>query len=653
MEDIKLNLNELKQLHIIYEISDEYYKLDNKGKYLMNNIIKYCEHEKKYPQEKDISIKNGYISRSQFYNYFQQEGVVLWHKYINPIVYLDPQKPKRKTCNQYAIIKYIKEKECKCCHEILPIDNFRNGKNYCVKCTRNKKREINTVHRYAQYGLNIKKVTDLNPIQWYNCYMQNNMLKMPSHIYQDKNNIKMIIRYVVFDIEKLTLDDILNGKASIKLFKKYRLAQIINSMFNGLPMCLNFCIDELKDMFKKGVVNHKYATEKGKMSIIENFIQQKNITLNDILTTAVIDRKKDNAMYSFITHNFCSIIDMWLWYFNKKQIRNKNKNRQYRPYDFNKLTSNYWANREHRVERIKEYCEYECVPNILSIINNTLLLQQWAYKYFKQSDIAKIVPSYSQYYSSLYDVLIDVYPQIIENHTLFKWEWHQWNTYDRDFLIQSLKDFVTFRIGNLINNPIEDIPKYLTRNAMNQIYPKFNKHIDRKRFSNYYEWACLSFPEYKDKWTIDNFEKITSTDGNVFDSYQERDVYEYIQNYTLFKYIKSVGKMRTGKYTFKIKNSKYTRFCPDFVIEDIFYKNEKSKLQKPIVIEYYGLYQENREDNEIIKNYEIKTKAKEKFYKSREDIYYIGIFPDDVKNNFKGLAEKLALFLYEILAKYQ
>jgi hypothetical protein len=140
---------------------------------------------------------------------------------------------------------------------------------------------------------------------------------------------------------------------------------------------------------------------------------------------------------------------------------------------------------------------------------------------------------------------------------------------------------------------------------------------------------------------------IVAKDGSELDSFQERDVYEYIQNNDIFKYIKSIGKKRKGKYIFALDETyEYEKFCPDFVIEYIYKNNKKIKLAKPIILEYYGMYDKNTK-HQVFKNYIQKTLIKEQYYKTNKDIYYIGIFPDDTKNNFEGLAKKLGSFYLE------
>jgi hypothetical protein len=141
------------------------------------------------------------------------------------------------------------------------------------------------------------------------------------------------------------------------------------------------------------------------------------------------------------------------------------------------------------------------------------------------------------------------------------------------------------------------------------------------------------------------FGHILSFDNEEFDSYKEKDVYEFIKLNTNLKYIESIGTQHyKGKYIFELDDDyEYTRFCPDFVINYIDDNNKKVKLSKPIIIEYYGMYEENN-PNSLIKKYIQKTKTKEQFYKSRNDIYYIGLFPEDIEQNFKGLIEKLSSF---------
>ena len=135
--------------------------------------------------------------------------------------------------------------------------------------------------------------------------------------------------------------------------------------------------------------------------------------------------------------------------------------------------------------------------------------------------------------------------------------------------------------------------------------------------------------------------------GIVFNSQDEGRVFNYIKSIDIFKYIKclSTNHEKYGEYVFELEESdNYNKFYPDFVIEYISINNEKIKLNKQNIIEFYGMYNENKTNNPIIQKYVKKTKVKEKFYSARDDIYYIGIFNKDLTYNFRGLKKKLESF---------
>jgi len=134
--------------------------------------------------------------------------------------------------------------------------------------------------------------------------------------------------------------------------------------------------------------------------------------------------------------------------------------------------------------------------------------------------------------------------------------------------------------------------------------------------------------------------------GIVFGSQDEGRVFDYIKSHEIFKYIEclSTNHKKHGKYVFELDDvSDYNKFYPDFVIEYIDINNKKEKLLKPIVIEFYGMYNEKK-TSDIITKYVEKTRAKEIYYKNNTDIYYIGIFNKDLTYKFKGLREKLSSF---------
>ena len=114
-----------------------------------------------------------------------------------------------------------------------------------------------------------------------------------------------------------------------------------------------------------------------------------------------------------------------------------------------------------------------------------------------------------------------------------------------------------------------------------------------------------------------------------------------------------MGGKRVGKYIFVDKNSIYSKYCPDYVVEYIEIDSKKVKLNKPIIIEYYGMYDEKCVNSKILTNYKKKTIAKEEFYRNNSDIYYIGIYPNDIKNKSEELDKLLTEFKEKLINTFK
>jgi hypothetical protein len=313
----------------------------------------------------------------------------------------------------------------------------------------------------------------------------------------------------------------------------------------------------------------------------------------------------------------------------------------------------YWEYKENRIYEIKYYCEKLCEVNIMDVIDDRIKLYEWINKYYTSNvkSINNIIYSMGKSkWFSFYDRLCEAYPQIKENNILFNWELVNYNPKDKKDIYQMLRELVFYRMNDVIINPITDIPKYINTSYVGKIYPKFNVYITKKKFKNYYEWCSNAFPEYKNNWNEQEFGIIASRDNYIFGSYEEKEVYEYIKFNMDLQFIKYIGNSRKGKYCFELENLKeYKYFCPDFAIEYILYKDKKIKLLKPIIVEYYGFWRNKKLEGDtttcqIVNNYIDKTIEKNKYYKSKDDIYFIDLYPEDLKNNMQGVREKLTSF---------
>lgn len=647
--DIELNLN-----NNIYIIQEEYFKLNDVKKTLCNEIIRYCEENNKYPNEKDMSNKSGYISRSQYSKFFEEFRNI--HRYITPLEYIDrnnKKQAKKENIKISNIVLKTKPSICKCikCKKekifsnkyFTSDNNAKFGLSYtCKECDA----EIAVIRRYNNLGIKIKRVNELSIGQWWEYLYKGTLNTLPKQFYTE-NNYPKLIRYIINKYLNINTKDGIIKYFTEQNIKKYKISNIVYKM-GGKLQSLQLSFPEMNFIDE----NFNKYTEANIILVLDEFISKNNLTIENILKGKANFRndKKMSALIAYMNNNKeQGLNDLLLWYFKEKHILHPTSKQKISIYDFNNKSNNFYEKEENRINNIKHYCENICEENILNVIDDTDKLKQWIFKYFKQSDITDIFSRYNKYYKGLYHLLIECYPQIEDDNILFEWEWTQCNNNDNKFLIQMLRDYVLYRMNDVVVDIVKDTPTYINIAYFNAIFPKMNKHIAKHRFKNYYEWLCLAFPEYKGNWKKEDFNIIVAKDGTELDSFEERDVYEYIQNNDIFKYIKPIGKSRSGKYTFKLDESyEYERFCPDFVIEYIYKDNKKIKLSKPIILEYYGMYDENNKYI-VFKKYIKKTLVKEGYYKGKNDIYYIGIYPKDIKNNYEGLAKKLGSFYMENL----
>jgi hypothetical protein len=239
---------------------------------------------------------------------------------------------------------------------------------------------------------------------------------------------------------------------------------------------------------------------------------------------------------------------------------------------------------------------------------------------------------YNLFNISICSVLNEIFP----DYKLKEWEfdivpsgfWHDKNNAD---------EYLMWFVENKINiKEIDikiDIPKIFTVHALREIGEhKLNSIIHNyKHYENYYEWLITIFPE----WNLQekDFKTYFSFDGIEFRSREECVVYEYIKKELKIN-IASTGNRRKGnKYFNRSFNESY---YPDFLIKDV--------TEKPIVIEYFGLFHKNN-DAKIFKQYREKTKRKIEFFSNMHNIYFVAFYPEDFYRNFEGIKTKLIKYL--------
>ena len=138
----------------------------------------------------------------------------------------------------------------------------------------------------------------------------------------------------------------------------------------------------------------------------------------------------------------------------------------------------------------------------------------------------------------------------------------------------------------------------------------------KELFCDYFKWKNIAL----------DYNQIKLIDNQRFDSLEEMSVYNFIKNL----------KFDIRKYPRKDKlfNIKYNEsYIPDYYL---IFNNIK------IIIEYFGLYYPTN-TSDFINTYVNKTHRKNEFYHDNE-YYYIDLYPEDIKDGFKGVENKLTSF---------
>jgi hypothetical protein len=244
---------------------------------------------------------------------------------------------------------------------------------------------------------------------------------------------------------------------------------------------------------------------------------------------------------------------------------------------------------------------------------------------------------YRIYYLKKNRNICDLLNEIFPKYNFKEWEfaivpsgfWKNKNNAD-DYLRWFVNNKLTM---NEINIKV-DIPKVFSVDALRKIGEhKLNAIIHSfKHYDNYFEWISKVFPDWDLKES--DFNSYFSFDGIEFRSREECILYEFIKRNLGLSIISTGNKRKGNKYFNEIQNESY---YPDFLI-----KNK----EKPIIIEYFGMLRlGEKSKSEIFIKYKEKTERKIEYFSNLEDAYFIDLYPDDLKEHFKGVKGKLNKYI--------
>jgi hypothetical protein len=235
--------------------------------------------------------------------------------------------------------------------------------------------------------------------------------------------------------------------------------------------------------------------------------------------------------------------------------------------------------------------------------------------------------------NSAYNLLQLTYPEL----NLRPWEMiHATNKFWANYnnFLEALK----FYIYEILNeNMRSNIEIYFCSKYIDDLFPKLNQQ--KLIYYRDKSWKDI-LSDIGVDYNVDN--NLRSTyDGKILRSIEEVIIYNFVHNGLNIKNLIP----SSNKYIFKVNNNIDKRYIPDFIIPKI----NNIKLNKLCIIEYYGLFCNNYRIvnnymDEILNNYKDKTNRKNQFYKNNPDIYFIDLYPQDIKNNCEGVRQKITSF---------
>lgn len=170
---------------------------------------------------------------------------------------------------------------------------------------------------------------------------------------------------------------------------------------------------------------------------------------------------------------------------------------------------------------------------------------------------------------------------------------------------------------------IEKIPLYITLTSLRNNGTNTMYSVCKKYYKNLYEWVNEVYPDVFDPRDFD-----IHYIRNDFDSIDEAEIHDVLND--MFKNV--IYNPRNTDRTIVIDG-----MIPDwFIFTDI----------RCYIIEYFGMDVGMDTDNKRISEYQEKTKHKiEKYNNDIKNYGKLYIFPDDLKDNFSGLKEKLKMII--------
>lgn len=257
--------------------------------------------------------------------------------------------------------------------------------------------------------------------------------------------------------------------------------------------------------------------------------------------------------------------------------------------------------------------DIDTARNILfTYLQNNNIKEIYNYKYFNSIKECKLRGYLKRHGNDLLAFIMDIYDNKYPAYKFNISSQKYW--IDKKHRIQALK----YLIEEDLKIPLEKVPLYLTLESLRKHSNTMRNILKKYYDNNLWLWVNELYPNRFDEEDFN-----ITVIRHVFDSAEEAIIHDVL----ISKFKNVIYNQRNTKNTITLLSMQPDWFI--FIEQGVW------------IVEYFGIAVNQGEYNQRIKDYKEKMLSKIEKYKTLSNYGMIYIYPDDLKDNFKGLYEKL------------
>lgn len=455
------------------------------------------------------------------------------------------------------------------------------------------------------FDIDLVKYIDENCIIIYKYYRDNQISDMPKGFWNLNNLVK-----ICKDLFKEFSQEYIYENYSGKFLKQYGILNSYLSDNDVLIYDLAKTIfpeyDIYPFLFKSTPCTNGYWDDDNNRFLAIDYMVE-NLLKNNLISSVEEVTKLTTEV--FRDYNLGGLLERRFMYDILSEYLLRKTGKQYKECEFHMVTNGHWKDIENVKKAIRWALEEKEQWNGVDI---EWVKNNYSSDLLKKHGLGGMLVNLNSS-MSICDLFMISYPNI----DIFYWEFNStphnfWNVKESSDI--ALKQLIESRLKLSIN----DIPKYISKNYFQFNYSKFMVPLIKLYNGNIFEWINSIYPNI---FTCRDFGYIECLDGTIVKSLTEQMIHNYlISNYKNVKYITN-QKENEGIYT-------NTKYIPDWI------------LNGSIIVEYLGLYKENKTQINKYDDYHLKTKSKLKIAE-KSKLTFIFLYESDLKNNLQGIKQKI------------